>query len=936
VRDQPLDPQTTWTSFGPYALARTRATVRWRGATVALDAQGYALLAILIERQGGAVSAAELLELLRPAGLRDARQVWDAVGEVNRVLGAVARDTGHVAHHPSVGYSLVVPAEPAAAAPAAPAARVRRAAPIFGRDAAIQRIAVQVQARRFVTIVGPGGMGKTTVAQRAAEELAAGYADGVCFVDLAPLTEGMLLPGAVAAALGLAATEGTIDLRAYLRGRRMLIVLDSCEHVVVAAAKLVESFFSEAPQVHVLATSREPLRAIGEWVYRLGPIALPPASGSVTAAEAAGSPGIQLFVERARAAEGAFELSDALAPAVVSLCRRLDGIPLAIELAAARAGLLGVHGLAAQVDHRLLRLRGMRRGGPRRHQTIETLLDWSYDLLSPTEQRVLRRLSVFRGAFTLDAAAQVAAGDPVEANDATEALLDLVDKSLVTGAGRGDDPAYRLLDTTRAYVAAKLAADPDHGAARRRHALYMRVLLGGADAAWEQMTRQEWRSTYGGWVNDVRAAMDWALASPESEALGLELTSLSLALADQTSLFTDFAARTRRALDVLRRTPDAPRLLAVRLATQPPYLSIGKNEPLEALSQTSKILGALELAQGIGDPKYQAGPLTALWVSELQMGHYAQALHWSERMRDVAQASGDPVLALIAKRTGAQTHHFLGQHGTAGQLAGEVLANGLIRIPLAYFPSAVDSRVSMRIVLARVLWVQGRAESAARMVEECLRCAEADTPSALCQALTLGAVPVAMWCRDWALARQHLDRLREHLAAYPFAYWRPWWHALEAVHALQTSGPDRPRHAEPVGASTSQMLDDHLPTFEERPPQPVTLERVRRGEADWCAPEVLRVHAMTMRRAGSASAGLDAAALLRQALALARAQGALAWELRAALSLASQWKDEGRFEDAFDLLSGVRARFIEGGPNADLARADRLLREMHGGHGTAD
>jgi predicted ATPase len=690
---------------------------------------------------------------------------------------------------------------------------------------------------------------------------------------------------------------------------------------------LAESIFSEAARAHVLATSREALRAVGEWVYRLGPMPLPALADDITAAAAGGFPGIQLFVQRARAALPGFELSDALAPAVVGICRRLDGIPLAIELAAARVALLGVRGLATQVQDRLHLLGGLRRDGPRRHRTIETLLDWSYHLLSTAEQVVLRRLSVFRGSFTLGSATFVAADGEAQRALVTEALLDLVTKSLVSGVEHGEATEYRLLETTRAYAAAKLLADPDQVETRRRHALHMRALLLEADVAWERMTRQEWRTAYTRWVDDVRAALDWAFSSEQGEALGLELTSLSLTLADQTSLMTDFAERAFRALEVLRRTPDPPPILAMRLGTLPAYLSAHQNAHLQALARTQDFLGALDLAEGIGEPKYQAGPLTALWVNEFQHGRYSHAMRWSQRLHEVAGDSKDPILALIAKRTAAQTHHFLGQHDAARRLAEDVLGSSALRIPLAYFPSAVDLRVSMRIVLARVLWMQGRAESAADMVEECLQFAQSDTPPASCQALALAAVPVAMWCGDWTLAGRRLDQLRDHLEAYPFAYWQPWYEAFAAVHERQENDGEPSPRPDSVSAPVSDMLGDHLPTFDARTLSGTTLARVRAGEAGWCAPEVLGAHAETLRRGGSVLAS-EAAKLFREALAIARAQGALAWELRAAMRLATLWKDEGRARSAHALLSTVRRRFVETRMGTDLITADSLLREL--------
>lgn len=915
MRDDPAVPESPWVPFGPFALSQGRGEVRFRGTPLPLDGKGFQILAALIEARGADVPATHLRHRLKLAGERGAGRLWDAVAALNEVLDMHASGAGQVAYHPATGYSMLT-LQPSDG----------RAPPVFGRDDVIWRVAAQARARRMVTIAGPGGMGKTTVAMAVARRIAAAYADGVCHVDLSPLGEGRLLVGAVAAALGVPVPGGLPDLAAQLRDRHVLIVLDSCEHVVEAAAGLVDAVTAAAARVHVLATSREPLRAAGEWVQRLGPLPLPAADGGTSAAEALGFSGIQLFVERARAACDGFELCDACVATVVETCRRLDGVPLALELAAARVGLLGVDGLAAQVRERMLQLGGRRRDAPQRHRTLESLVGWSYELLSPIEQCVMQRLSVFRGGFTMAAALQVACDADVDPARATEVVLDLVAKSLLARADAGGEPAYRLLDITRAFMAARLAADPEQAAARRRHAQCVRALLAQAEVDWDRMTRPEWRAAYDRWVNDVRAALDWAFADPQTEEFGLELISMSMTLADQTSLMSDFAQRVEHSLDMMRRLPRQPLLIAARLNTLPAYFGV-MHDPQRRSSLQSTSLGALELAQTAGTAKHQSGPLTALWVDELQLGRYAQALGWSHRMRGLAQASDDPVLGFIARRTEAQSQHFLGHQDVAQRLAEDVLADGTIRIPIAYAPSPIDPRVSMRIVLARVLWLRGRSASASGMVDECLAMAEADTPTALCQALALAAVPVALWCGEWPLARQRLERLRAHLQAHPIGYWNPWCDAMDAAHRRRTQA------GEPAGLdwdaeTASELLRDHLVTFDPGLLQPATLARARLGEAGWCTPEVLRVHGEALRHGGSPLAASEAAELLQEARVLARTQASLAWELRAAMSLADLWRAEGRSAAAHALVLDVRSRYVETGPNPDLASADARLEDL--------
>jgi predicted ATPase len=272
---------------------------------------------------------------------------------------------------------------------------------MVGRGPVIATLASSLPSKRLVTIVGPGGIGKTTVALATAHHLKDSYSHSVCFVDLASIVDPVLISGTVASALGLATVSQDPVSRVieFLRNKRMLMVLDDCEHVIEGAALLAEKLIAGAPGVDVIATSRESLRAKAEWVLGLAPMDLPPRGVVLTAAQAISFSAIELFVERALATLDTFELSDADASTVAEICRQLDGLPLAIELAAARVDLFGIRGLAARLNDRLgLLARGHRTAMPR-HQTLRATLDWSYELLPGMEQMALRRLAVFAGAF---------------------------------------------------------------------------------------------------------------------------------------------------------------------------------------------------------------------------------------------------------------------------------------------------------------------------------------------------------------------------------------------------------------------------------------------------------------------------------------------------------------------------------------------------------
>ena len=311
---------------------------------------------------------------------------------------------------------------------------------MIGRDDTIRTLSAQLMMWRFVSIVGAGGIGKTTVAISVAHALLDGFDGAVFFVDLAALIDATLVPTAVASALGfMLQTEDPLrSLAAFIGDKKILLVLDNCEHVIDIAAVLAERVVSEAPQAHVLTTSREALRVEGEHVHVLYALDCPPEDGGLTATAVLPYPAVQLFMERAAASGHGTVLSDIDAPVVATICRRLDGIALAIELAASRASSLGIRGIAELLDNRFSLVWHGRRTALPRHQTLNAMLDWSYNLLSPHEKAVLGRLSVFVGDFTLEAARSVASdvetdgARPTDEARAAEAIASLLDKSLIS------------------------------------------------------------------------------------------------------------------------------------------------------------------------------------------------------------------------------------------------------------------------------------------------------------------------------------------------------------------------------------------------------------------------------------------------------------------------------------------------------------------------
>jgi predicted ATPase/DNA-binding winged helix-turn-helix (wHTH) protein len=467
--------------FGPFRLLPAQRLLLRADEPVRLGSRALDALIALLDRPGELVTKNELISRVWPdthveeGSLKvQIRQLRSVLGDGKGAARYVATDTGR-------GYRFVAPvtfvddlhpSTPAAAAVKRNYNLPTRLTRPVGRADIVDKLAERLSQRRLLTLAGPGGIGKTTLALELAERLIDSYEDGVRLIDLAPLSDPHSVPNAVAAALGITirSEEPLLELIAVIKDKRMLLVLDNCEHVIASAEGLASALLKGALHLQILATSREPLRAEGEHLYRVPPLASPPASPRVNAREALSFPAVQLFVERVASALGESELSDADAPLVAEICRKLDGIPLAIEMAAARVGAIGVQGLAARMEDPLRLLTVGYRTAPPRHQSMHATLEWGYRLLSDLEQSILCRLSIFAASFTFGAAAKAAADMGHSESEITENVMELVAKSLIIADVQGAGPCLRLPATTRAHARAKFAESCEHDRFHRRQA----------------------------------------------------------------------------------------------------------------------------------------------------------------------------------------------------------------------------------------------------------------------------------------------------------------------------------------------------------------------------------------------------------------------------------------------------------------------------------
>jgi non-specific serine/threonine protein kinase len=426
----------------------------------------------------------------------------------------------------------------------------RQLTSFIGRERELAEVRRLLRASPLLTLTGPGGCGKTRLAVEAAEILPNEYPGGIWFVDLGPLADAALVPEAVAAVLGVRETgrRSLVEsLSEYLRGRALLLLVDNCEHVVEACASLVETLLRSCPSLRVLSTSREALGITGEAVWRVPPLAVPDSRRDLSADRLAEFEAVRLFVDRARLVAPTFALTDQNAAAVAQICARLDGIPLAVELAAARVRVLTAEQIAARLDDRFHLLSGGARTGLPRQQTLRALIDWSYGLLSDRERILFRRLAAFAGSWTLEAAEGVCSEDGIDRDDVLDVLTGLVDKSLVLAEGQTREERYRFLETIRQYAAEKLVASAEATSARDRHRAWYATLAEQAEPELNGPDSLVWLNQLELAHDNLRAALDWS--GETNPAHGVQLAGCLWRFWGQRGYLTEGRRRLRQALE---------------------------------------------------------------------------------------------------------------------------------------------------------------------------------------------------------------------------------------------------------------------------------------------------------------------------------------------------------------------------------------------------
>lgn len=937
-------------SFGPFVLVPGERLLTKDGARIELSARAYDILVTLLSRPNEVVSKNDLIAEVWPGLNVEEGSLRFHVAGLRKALGDGKDGARYITTSSGRGYSFVAATSHAGIADKSPVELPSgfhhynlpsRLGAMIDREEDLEKLSLRLDAYRFVTIVGSGGVGKTTVAVAIAHQLNASFNGAVLFVDLSMVSDPRFVTTGVASMLGLSiqSADATSGLIAYLRDKRLLLVLDTCEHLIDAVAALAVAIFSTAPQVHILATSRETLQVDGEHVYRLEPLPYPPEGCELSAEAARTFPATQLFVDRALASGANLKLNDAEAAVVAAICRKLDGVALAIELAARRVEIYGLHETAALLDQRLAQLWAGPRTAPPRQKTLQATLDWSYSLLSETERVLLRRLAIFVGNFTLDAALAVATGSGLDQADVFEAIDSLVAKSMVATRSLDGIMRYRLLDTTRAY-ALELGVDGIEAASLAiRHARYYRQWLAQAASGWSALMSGTERAHYFAGVSNVRAALEWCFGANGDLPTGIGLAAAAAPVLLAMSLLPECHRWSQRALaafdEKVCSKPEQMHLQAGLGISS--MLLYGENEQARGALDRS-----LALAEAERDVANEAGLLGMLHMFHFRGGDFNVALSFAKRCRALATTIDDPAALALA-------HSILGRSLLMmGDLRG---ARAELEALFAdWSPSQQSNTIYLvhdrhfraGIALARTLWMQGHPTQAVERAREFIDGAKRMDHPASVTVLLAWAASIFLWTGDFRSAQEYIDAsitISESYSLGPLTAVGRARKAQLAIRQGQNAIADLRASLAAIHAVRYELVTTEFNICltqgliangqrDEAMAQLTDTIRQVTTKGDTCyMPELLRMKGGLLRVIAP-SRPEEAEACLMQSLELSRSQGALGWELRAAIDLAALLVGKGLRQDAKDLLERTYSRFTEGFDTADLKSAERLLEQL--------
>ena len=950
-------------SFGPFILHPGERILQKGGAVVPLGGRAFDMLVAMVQRNGTVVTTEELMSIAWPGVIVVESNVRVQVANLRRALGCGRDGARYIANVAGRGYCFVEPvrtdsddhpsttsresdAVPTATqvdgAPHIAGSRSTFPAPLegaIGRSACIAELAQVVNERRLVTVVGAAGAGKTTLATLVAHAMDA-FDGSMFFVDLSVVERDEMVTEALASAVGYMPSDKDLlpGLLEVLSARKALIVLDNCEHVISAAAALSQRIVHGTRHVCLLNTSREALRVREEFVYLLRPLASPPPTGRLTTEQAMAWPAIQLFMERAWEGGARGAMNDAEAPTVAALCRRLDGNPHAIGLVASRVGTYGIQGVADLFDSQLaLHWQGRRHDSPR-HQTVEALIDWSHNLLPERDRQVLQRLSVFSGGFSVEAAVIVTSDDVIDAFQVREAVSNLVDKSLVAVGGERDETHLRLLETTKAYAAARLARHPGGERFARRHALYYAEQLRklsdgqlGARAGGERPRVVE--------IGNIRTAIEWAFSAGHDPKLATTMWCMAAPLFLELSLIRECKRSCERAIhelpDQLRSTRAELRLLDLTAITY--FAGADYDGPMKPVLERG-----LSLSRELGDNQSMFCFLTGLHLAMITTGEFQSSLFVCDQYSALASAHGGPTEAIIAGWMAGSSKHYTGDLVGADAsfaLSAQLLAQQATR-PLHYFE--VMKQIIASINTARVKWAMGMTTQALQLASDVID-AGRKLPGSLAMRVTLcfhillihGSYDQARGLTEelenlsidynTSVRRQVINVVKGFLLAYLGQSEAAINHLQQCLAMLPPPKMSVVRTDALQALAEAQRACGNVTGALASITEALELARETKGEFNF--PDLLRTKAEVLMSAPRVGRE-QVEAVLSEGLDRARQQGALSWELRISLTMAKLRVSQGRNQEAKEILEHVYSRFTEGFETNDLRAAAQALHAL--------
>ena len=898
--------------FGPFCLSPGERLLTKHGEPVEIGGRSFDLLVVLTEQPGRVLSKRELLKRVWSDVVVEDGSLRFHMAGLRKLLGDGTDGARYIATQVGVGYAFVAPVErqggtvPRRAAdealktPVSTTNLPARLPHLIGRERDVEFLVDRVTDTPLFSIVGAAGVGKTSLAIEIGHRLAPAFADQVAFVDFSMLENMTVVPSMIAGAMGIAvqSEDPLAVILGHVRERPFLLILDNCEHVIEPVASVVERLVEEAPHVRVLTTSREPLRVRAEHVLRLDALAYPEELNGLTVDQILAYPAIQLFRERAMAADSALVIDAEAARLIAEMCQRLGGMALPIELAAVRVATHGIEATARQLGERFSLGWSGRRTAQPRQQTLQATLDWSYDLLPAVERIVLERLSIFVGPFSIDAALDVVADAEIGSDEVAFALDELVSKSLISPDRSRRTGTYRLLEMTRAYAREKLLARgvEARAATARRHAAYFLAELEMAEQ--DEGVLQDARPLRLQ-LGNIRSALDWCFGPQGDRRIAVRLAAASAPVFLNLSHLIECRTWCGRALTEIE---ESQRGTAIELELQAALgitlmFTRGNSE-----AAGNALARALEIATALEDRWNQLRLLGRLHIFHERIGEYATAMGHARHAVQVAEQIGAPEALGVAYSLLGISHHLGGDQKSARRELELSLQNSPPSARSRTIHYGFDHRNRSGIALARTLWLSGHAEQAARQARQTIReAAQLDHSVTYCIAL-IWSWAVYIWMEDFPAAEEDLAAFAtcaEVNALGPYVAAAAGFRgelaiargqAGEALGAVEESlSRLRAARYELLTTPFSIALARGL-VLDQRCPEALdlidaALARCNANGERYSVPELLRLKAGILARCDSApEAGR---AVLEDALALAREQGARAWELKVEADLAA-------------------------------------------------